>query len=128
MYCCIDLWDKRCWIAIMIGWIVLPKAIVSRVSIISVLRKYIQEYSIEHIIVGLPYDLHGKNMRQLDKTRAFIDKLIAIFPGIHIEWHDERFTSFEADQVSRKLSKHAEKRDDISAVIILESYLKHNNS
>lgn len=107
--------------------VVLPKAVVPRVDIITTLKTYISEYDITHIVVGLPYDLHGKNMRQLDKTTAFINKIRSIFPKQKIIGHDERFTTFEADQVSKKLSKHAEKRDDISAVLILESYLQYNS-
>ncbi len=111
--------------ALQVAGVVLPKAVVPRVDVISVLKKYVKEYGITHIIIGLPYDLHGKNMRQLDKTKTFIDKLQDIFPNQKIIGHDERFTSFEAEQVSKKLSKHAEKRDDIAAVLILESYLKY---
>jgi RNase H-fold protein (predicted Holliday junction resolvase) len=45
----------------------------------------IKDYSVETIVVGLPYDLYGKNLRQLDKTKAFIEKLKTIFPDKRIE-------------------------------------------
>ena len=126
MYLWIDLWDKRCWISIYLQWIVLPKWIVSRHLLIGEMKKLIKEYNVETIVVGLPYDLYGKNLRQLDKTNAFIEKLKSIFKDKKIEWIDERFTSFEADLVldSMKIKDKAWKRDDISAVLILESYLK----
>lgn len=128
MYLWIDLWDKRCGISIYVQWVVLPKAIVSRHLLVWELKKLIREYSITTIVVGLPYDLYEKNLKQLDKTKLFIQKLKSIFPNLKIDWIDERFTSFEADLVleSMKIKDKNWKKDDISAVLILESYLKQN--
>lgn len=126
MYLWIDLWDKRCWIAIYLEWIVIPKAIVLRPKLIWELKKYINQYNIFTIVVGLPYDLYWKNLRQLDKTKVFISKLKEIFPNLKIDEIDERFTSFEADLVlsSMWIKDTKWQKDDISAVLILESYLK----
>ena len=126
MYLSIDLWNKRCWLAIFLEWIVIPKWIVIRPKLVSEIKKLISEYKITTIVVWLPYDLYGKKMKQLDKTNVFIEKLKDIFPKIQIEWVDERFTSFEADYTLDLLwVKNKEwKKDDISAVLILESYLK----
>ncbi len=122
MYLGIDLWDKRCWIAIYLHGIVMPKDIIDRVKIMGVLKKMIREYKIETIVVWLPYDLHGKKLRQLEKTQIFIGKLKKEYPKITIEGIDERFTSFEADEISRNWW-NGEKRDDIAAALILESYI-----
>ena len=77
------------------------------------------------IVVWLPYDLHWKDLRQLDKTIKFIGKLKEILKNIRIEAIDERFTSFEADTALREMwMKNTRwKKDDISAGLILESYL-----
>lgn len=125
MYLAIDLWDKRCWIAISIEKIAVPKEIVSRVSLVNILKKYIKEYNIKVIVVWLPYDLYNNDMKQLDKTKKFIEKLKLIFPEIKIDSIDERFTSFEADSVLKSMWKNNKewKKDDISACLILESYL-----
>ncbi len=129
MYLSIDLWDKRCWIAVEVEWIIIPKAIVERQKLIRELKKIISEYKIKVIVVWLPYDLHGKKMRQLDKTRNFIEKLKNIFPKLKIEWVDERFTSFEADHTLDLLwvKNKKWKKDDISAVLIMESYLRQKS-
>ena len=126
MYLWIDLWDKRCWIAVYVEGIVLPKWIVPRPKLVAELKKYIKDYKIEVIVVWLPYDLHGRLMRQLDKTKLFIEKLKEIFPEIKIEAIDERFTSFEADNILKAswVKDTKWKKDDISAALILESYLK----
>jgi len=129
MYLWIDLWDKRCWIATCIEWIVFPKWIILRPKLITKLKKLVKEYNIEVIVVWLPYDLYWKNLRQLDKTNIFIWKLKEIFPSIKVEWVDERFTSFEADNIldSMWIKDKNWNKDDISAALILESYLKQIN-
>lgn len=126
MYLSIDLWDKRCWIAIEIEWIIMPKWIILRPKLVSELKKLIKDYSITDIVVWLPYDLYGKNLKQLDKTKEFIQKLIKIFPNINITGIDERYTSFEAEETLNLLwiKDKQWKKDDISAVLILESYFK----
>lgn len=124
----IDLWDKKCWIAIEIEWVIIPKDIIARVELIDYLRKIILEYKIKTIIVGLPYDLYWKDFRQLNKTQQFIEKLKNIFPDILIEWVDERFTSFEADNILNEFSKKNNwKKDHISASLILETYIKQKS-
>lgn len=126
MYLGLDLWDKRCWIAIFLEWIILPKEIIARVKIIDCLKKYIKDYNIKIIVVWLPFDLYWKDKRQLLKTKKFIEKLKNIFPELKIEEIDERFTSFEADNILKQLGKTENiwKKDAISASLILETYLK----
>lgn len=126
MYLGLDLWDKRCGISLYIEWIVVPKWIYPRQTLISELKKIVKDYSISTIVVWLPYDLYGKDTKQLDKTKLFIEKLVKFFPEQKIDSIDERFTSFEADFVldTMWIKQKKWKRDDISAVLILESYLE----
>lgn len=123
MYLAIDLWNKKCGVAVEIEGIAVPKDIVPRTKIISVVKTYIKKYKIHTIVVWLPYDLYGRNLRQLHKTQEFIEKLKNIFSEITVEWVDERFTSMEADFAlwGTKWNK-----DDIAAWLILESYLALN--
>jgi putative transcription antitermination factor YqgF len=123
MYLSIDLWDKRCWIAIEQAGIVFPKEIVLRPKLLQTLKKYISEYKITIIVVWLPYDLYWKNHKQLQKTQEYIKYLQSQFPSINIEWCDERFTSFAADEISLEMWDNS-KRDDIAAALILETYLE----
>jgi RNase H-fold protein (predicted Holliday junction resolvase) len=67
--------------------------------------------------------LFGKNKKQLEKTQRFMEKLQEDFPDINVEWCDERFTSFEAEQIWLQLWEK-EKRDDLAAALILETYLE----
>ena len=122
----IDYWDKRCGIAVQIETIAVPKEIVLRVDIIKSINKYLDEYiDIWVIVVWLPYDLYGKDLKQLEKTQRFIRELENKFKKLKIVWIDERFTTFEAENVLNSLwEKDKEwKKDAISAVLILETYL-----
>ena len=116
-YIWIDLGNKRVGIAKSEQNIAFPVAIVPRVEIISYLKKFFQEYPITHIIVWLPYDLYGKDTKQLEKTREFIKKLEITFQDKKIIGHDERFSSFIVD---RERKDH---RDDFAAQYILQSYI-----
>ena len=121
----IDLWDKRCGIAVEIDWFSMSKDIVARTSIISAIKTYSDKYSCDTLVVGLPYDLYWKNLKQLEKTKKFISKLEEIFPGKKIVWFDERFTSFEADTILKEywIKDTRGQKDDISAQIILDNYI-----
>lgn len=126
----IDLWDKRVWIAICIEGIAIPKDIVPRVRIMDYLKNIFKsENSIETIVVWLPYDLYFNDTKQLEKTQKFIKKLENIFPLKKVVWVDERYTSFEAENVLDNIwQKDKEgKKDAIAASLILETYLKTIN-
>lgn len=121
-YVAIDLGDKRVWIAHESKNFAFARDIVKRTDIIKYLKKISRDYQdLETIIVWLPYDLYGIDTKQLDKTEKFIEKLRTIFPLLVIQWHDERFSSYEASRVS---GWH---RDDIAAQCILQSYLDSND-
>ena len=118
----LDLWDKRVWVARAHQGIAFPLDIVSRTSIVTYLKKYHKKSPVHTIVVWLPYDLYGKDEKQLHKTQIFITKLQDIFPDICVVWHDERFSTYivEADASWRK--------DAGSAQVILTSYLDQNQN
>lgn len=118
----LDLWDKRVWVARAKENIAFPLDIVARPAIISYLKKYHKNSALKKIVVWLPFDLYGKDEKQLHKTQQFIKKLQDIFPDICVVWHDERFSSFivEWDLSWRK--------DAQAAQVILASYLEKHQS
>lgn len=119
----IDLWDRKVGTALEIEWVSIPRDIIPRVKIIAYIKDVLKNYSVTHIVVGLPYDLYGKDTKQLKKTELFIEKLREIFPHQQIVGYDERFTSFDARRTTQKGNI-----DDISASLILESYLIENTT
>ena len=126
-YLGIDLWSKKTWIAIEQNKIAMPYKIVERIKLVTELKKIIIERNITDIVVWLPFDLLWKDNRRLDKANKFIEKLKNIFPEIKIHGEDERFTSFEAEMSLSEFWKNKkEKIDDISASLILASFLDKN--
>ena len=125
-YLSIDLWDKRCWLAYTNMWIIFMLPFVNRNEIISKLKKIILEKNISKIIVWMPYDLYNNDLRQLNKTKIFITKLKEIFKNLEIEEIDERFTTFESLNILNWLKEKQieNKKDSLSAYLILESYLQ----
>lgn len=128
MYLWIDLWNKNCGISIYIEWVVLSKWIFPRYNLINILKKMVNKYNIEVLVVGLPKGKYNWKNKQLEKTYIFIEKLKSIFPNKKIDWMDERFTSIEASFILDELwvKNKNWKKDDISAVLILEDYLRLN--
>lgn len=129
-YLWIDLWDKNCWLAYSLEWIIFTLPQVERHTLVNELKKIIKEKNIWTIVVWLPYDLYWKDLNQLDKTKKFIEKLKDIFPEIKIDWIDERFTTFESLNILgsfEKKSNISSKKDSMSAFLILESYLNKRN-
>nr|MDD3720771.1 Holliday junction resolvase RuvX [Candidatus Gracilibacteria bacterium] len=121
----IDLGEKKVGIAVEINNIAFPKKIVSRIDLVRELREFFKlNLNYDTIIVGLPYDLFGKDDKQLNKTTKFIDKLKEIFPKKNIIGVDERYTTFEAQNINNTFLNKKDKVDDISACLILESYLQ----
>lgn len=117
----VDLWDKRCGLAVSRESIAFALRVIPRVELIQFLKRYFLEEAIDVIVVGLPYDLYNRDTKQLDKTKKFIQKLEGIFPEKQIIGHDERFSSFVA---SEGFDDH---RDDIAAQCILQSYIDSRN-
>ncbi len=121
----IDLWEKKVGLAVEINNIAIPRKIVSRIDLVRELKDFFKSnLNYNTIIVWLPYDLYGKDTRQLDKTNKFIEKLKQIFVDKDIIWVDERYTTFEANFINDNLWKKGWKVDDVSASLILDSYLR----
>ena len=95
------------------------------------LDKLIKKESISEIVVGLPKNLDNSQNEITDAVSAFINKLNQKYPDIVINSIDERFTSKMASQVIAKSGMSKKKRqnkgliDQVSAVIMLQDYLKN---
>ncbi len=77
-------------------------------------------------LLGYPLHMSGRESRQAQYVKEFGDRL-ALHTGIPVAYWDERLTSVEAGRVLRASGIGIEKRaraiDQLSAVLILESYL-----
>lgn len=124
-YLSIDLWDKNCWIAYTNLGIIFTLPFIKRVELISKLKVIILEKDIKKIIIWMPYDLYNIDKKQLNKTKGFISKLKLVFWNLEIIGIDERYTTFEAINILNQIWEKdiKQKKDSISAYLILETYL-----
>ena len=94
------------------------------------LNTYIKENKVTKIIIGQPKSLSGLSTDSSEIVHQFYVKLVEKYPNIKIEMYDERYTSKMAKQVliksgiKKNKRKNKELLDKISAVIILQDYLK----
>jgi len=78
------------------------------------------------IVVGLPRRLDGTDSEQTERSRRFIAALQAA-TTLPVESWDERLTSAQAERVllegNVRRAQRKEKRDQLAATILLQSYL-----
>ena len=85
---------------------------------VSVVKKYVNEYQIQIIVVGYPIGLNNSENRMTNLVDQFINELDTL--NLEVHKIDERLSSklFENNKSDRI--------DDLSALEILESYLSQN--
>ena len=97
-------------------------------NILKQIEKLISEKNITEIIVGMPYQLKGGKGTTANKVDLFIEKLKQKFK-IKIHSWDERLSSVAAErflhQLGKSPSRNKKRVDQISAQLILQSYLDY---
>ncbi len=94
------------------------------------LMNYVEKEPIERIIVGYPKQMNNEDSENMKRIIPFVNMLRKKLPHIPVEMVDERFTSVLAHQamIDGGLKKKARQNkalvDEISATIILQSYLE----
>lgn len=89
-----------------------------------------EKEKVELVVVGEPWQTNGKPSENLPRVRAFVRSLNKAFPELPVVYYDERFTSVLAHQamidggLKRKARQDKALVDEISATIILQSYLE----
>ncbi|SFW31123.1 Holliday junction resolvase RuvX [Cellulophaga fucicola] len=101
-------------------------------ELILFLKDYIAKEKVDKIIVGEPKQMDNTASESEVLIIPFLAKLKTIFPNMPIEREDERFTSKMAfkTMIDSGLNKRQRRNkalvDEISATIILQSYLSRN--
>ncbi len=99
-------------------------------QLMAYLTQYMQREEVERIVIGLPTQPNGQPSENQARVREFTGRLKKAFPGIDVVFWDERFTSVMAHQtmlesgISRKRRQDKALVDEISATIILQSYME----
>ena len=92
--------------------------------------KYVEKEPVERIIVGHPKQMNNEDSENMKRITPFVNQLRKKLPNIPVELVDERFTSVLAHQamldggLKKKARQNKALVDEISATIILQSYLE----
>ncbi|MCW5515954.1 Holliday junction resolvase RuvX [Muriicola sp. Z0-33] len=106
---------------------------VATADLISFLKQYVREEKVVKWVVGAPKQMDNTPSESESLIEGFIKKLKSSFPDIDLEREDERFTSKMAVQsmvaggLSKKQRRNKALIDEISATLILQSYLNRSN-
>jgi putative Holliday junction resolvase len=127
----LDVGDRKIGVAMSDpeGLLASPLTTISRISdgqAIEGIRRLVDEYQVECVVVGLPYSLNGGVGAQAEKVFAFVQKLHKSLP-IDIKMRDERLSTAAADrlllQAGVKKGRRRSLRDAAAAAFILQGYL-----
>lgn len=92
---------------------------------ISGIRKLMQEYGFEEIVIGYPKNMNGTKSQKTEKVDSLIPLLEAL--GLKVHTWDERLTTVSAYQTMREMNISQKKKntyaDRLAATYILEGYL-----
>ncbi|MCD8209688.1 MAG: Holliday junction resolvase RuvX [Coprobacillus sp.] len=102
------------------------------IEIIDELYDICQEKRIKTLVIGLPLNMNDRSGEKVKYVHNFVMKVNQKYPDLKFEYEDERLTTIQAyeevnemkfkDKLERKLYV-----DQVSACIILETYLKGGN-
>jgi putative Holliday junction resolvase len=96
----------------------------------SFITDYVNNNEVESIAIGLPKSLRNENTDSTIEVEKFIQRLRHALPAMPIYKVDERFTSkmasasIIASGVKKEKRKNKALIDEVSATIILQSYLE----
>lgn len=95
------------------------------------LKNYLEKEKVSLFLVGEPKTLSNKPSESEKFITPFVRKLKKLFPKVEVKRIDERFTSKIAFQtmidsgLKKKQRRNKELIDEISATILLQSYLHY---
>ena len=95
---------------------------------------YVSKESVERILVGLPKQMNNEASENMKRIEPFVRSLQKELPDMPVEYVDERFTSVLAHRAMLDAGLKKKDRqdkalvDEISATIILQSYLENRRT
>ncbi len=127
----IDFWQKRTGLAVTDELQIIASGLttINTPEVIKFLKDYTSKENVELFVVGKPKQMDNTDSESEILIKPFLEKLSKAIPTIPIERVDERFTSKMAFQtmidsgLKRKQRQNKALVDEISATIILQSYL-----
>lgn len=132
----VDYGDARTGIAVCDpqGLIVSPVTVISETwppKVAAAISRLAKEKDAEKIVVGCPRNMDGSYGPRAEKCRKLAETLHSEY-GFPTDLYDERLTTVEAHRALNVTNTRGKARkavvDAVSAVIILEDYLKYQKN
>ncbi|WGH24749.1 MAG: Holliday junction resolvase RuvX [Candidatus Shikimatogenerans bostrichidophilus] len=129
----IDYGKKRCGISITDNFkkLAIGLICINTNNLINFLKVIIVKENINIIVLGLPKKKNNKDQFITKEIRSLKNKILNIFPKLIIDFVDERYTSniskYYLNEIKFPKNKIKEETNIMSAILILQSYLKINN-
>lgn len=107
--------------------------VVKTEELLDFLKNYLSTEPVDKIIIGLPKQMNNTPSESEIYIKDFIELLSNALPDLPIEREDERFTSKLAFQsmlasgMTKKKRQNKSTLDEISATLILQSYMASNS-
>ena len=128
----IDYGKKRTGLAVTDPLKIIARglATVSTFELFDYLKSYVSRESVELFVVGDPKQTDGTPSENKARIVEFVNRWKRNFPQIPVVFYDERFTSVIAHRamidggMKKKDRRDKGVVDEISAVIILEDYMR----
>ena len=98
-------------------------------NLLDYILSYLEKEPVERIVVGLPKQMNNEPSENMCRIEPFVNRLRKLVK-IPVEYYDERFTSVLAHQamlqsgIGKMARRNKELVDEISATIILQSYME----
>ncbi len=99
-------------------------------TVVEFLTQYMNKETVELIVIGQPKQMNNQPSEAVKYIEPVVNRIRKVFPNLHIELIDERFTSKMAFQtmidggLKQKDRQNKALVDTISATIILQSYME----
>lgn len=128
----IDYGTKRTGIAVTDPLRIIPTGLttVRTFTLLDYLSQYFEKERVDCVIVGLPKQMNNELSKSMSHIDSFVKQFKIRFPGIPVEFYDERFTSVIAQRTMIESGMKKKDRqnkaivDEISATIILQGYME----
>lgn len=107
---------------------------VATTELLDYILDYIKREPVERIVVGLPKQMNNEPSENMRRVEPFVNRLRKLLPDIPVDYHDERFTSVLAQRtiieagIKKMARRNKELVDEVSATIILQSYMESRRS
>lgn len=130
----IDYGKKRTGIAVTDSLQIIANGLttVETHKLFDFLVDYMKKENVEKIVIGLPKQMNNELSENMKNIEPFVNRMRKNFPNLPLEYVDERFTSVIAQRtiieagIKKKNRQNKALVDEVSATIILQTYLESN--